>query len=91
MTIPEAIQNGFLNLNETQTDTVLDALFDIDDPQTRLDHGVDLLRTFIPEDKILHVLDLVNLVLDANDEMDTGADDDHDHHGHGHHHGHDHN
>jgi hypothetical protein len=85
MNIQDAIQTGFLNLNEEQTGAALDLLFDNDDAGTRLNEGVELLRTFVPEDKIPFVLDLVAIILDANEELESEHDHDHDH-DHDHHH-----
>jgi hypothetical protein len=79
MTIQEAIQAGFLNLSEEQTGAVLDALFDNDDAQVRLDNGVELLNTFIPEEKIPFVLDLAALIIDAHEELEAEQEGEHDH------------
>jgi len=80
MTIQDAIQAGFLNLTEEQANATLDSLFDNDDTQARLDNGVELLRTFIPDDKIPYVLDLAAMILDANEELESDHEGEHEHH-----------
>jgi hypothetical protein len=87
MTIQEAVKKGFLNLTEEEAAMTLDALFDNDDPQSRLDNGVELLTTFMAEEKIPFVLDLVAIILDANDELEGDQEGEHDHdHDHTHEH-----
>lgn len=69
MTIDEAVTAGFLTLGEEDGNAILDALFDNDDAQQRLNDGVRLLLTFLPEDKLPYVLDLASIVIDADEEL----------------------
>ena len=52
MNIEEAIDKGFLNIEEEQASSVIDDLFDTEDAQTRLEQGIELMRTFVPDEKI---------------------------------------
>ena len=95
MTTDEAVEKGFLNLDENQAKEVLDGLFDIDDVENRLGAGMALFQSFVHEDKIDAVLDLAAIILDAYDELgyfeDEEDDDEHEHeHGHDHDHNHSH-
>jgi hypothetical protein len=69
MTLDEAVTAGFLNLSEEDSNHMLDSLFDTDDAQQRLNDGVRLLLTFLPEEKLPYVLDLAAIVLDADEEL----------------------
>ncbi|MBI5646720.1 MAG: hypothetical protein HY962_07290 [Ignavibacteriae bacterium] len=70
MTIEEAVAKGFLNLGEEEVKQVLDSIFDMEDAEQRLGAAVQLLQTFVADDKIDAVLDLNALILDAYDELD---------------------
>ncbi|MBE0643795.1 MAG: hypothetical protein IH600_06920 [Bacteroidetes bacterium] len=70
MKIEEAMQKGFLNISESDADKLLGDLFDDDDPTVRLDAGLALLGTFVPAEKITMVLDLAQVVIDANEEIE---------------------
>jgi hypothetical protein len=74
MTIQDATAKGFLNLSEEEANTVLETLFDNDDTQQRLEDGLTLLLTVVPEDKAGFVLDLAGIILDAYDELDEGEE-----------------
>lgn len=77
MTFEEAMQKGFLNISDEDAGTLLEELFDIDDAASRLDAGVALLGTFVPQEKVVAVLDLATIILDANEELELhGGDDD---------------
>jgi hypothetical protein len=76
MTIQDATAKGFLNLSEEEANTVLEQLFDIDDTQQRLEEGINLFLTFVPEDKAGFALDLSGIILDAYDELDEGDGED---------------
>jgi len=77
MTFDDAMRTGFLNLSDEEATKVLEDIFDNDDAGARLDAGVALFGTFIPQDKLEQVLDLAAIVLDANEELDAyeGGDD----------------
>lgn len=70
MKFDEALQKGFLNISEADADKLLGDLFDDDDPTVRLDAGLALFGTFVPADKITMVLDLAQVVIDANEEIE---------------------
>jgi len=77
MTFEEAMQKGFLNISDEDAGKVLQDLFDNDDAGARLDAGVALLGTFVPQEKVVAVLDLATIIIDANEEMELyGGDDD---------------
>ena len=76
MTFEEAMQKGFLNITGDEAEQVLGSLFDTDDAGARLDAGVALLGTFVPQDKLVSVLDLASVILDANEEMELYGDGD---------------
>lgn len=79
MTFEQAMEKGYLNLTEEEAEKIIAALFDEDDPGARLDASVALLGTFIPQEKMVMVLDLANVVLDANEEIEfTGGFEDDD-------------
>ncbi|HOJ05330.1 MAG TPA: hypothetical protein PK916_15125 [Bacteroidota bacterium] len=71
MNFDDAMKTGFLSLNEEEATKVLEEIFDNDDAEARLDAGVALLGTFVPEDKLEQVLDLAAIILDANEELDA--------------------
>ncbi|MFA6235086.1 MAG: hypothetical protein WC824_13010 [Bacteroidota bacterium] len=73
MKFEEAMQKGFLNISETDADKLLGDLFDDDDPAVRLDTGLALLGTFVPREKIAIVLDLAQVIIDANEEIEFSA------------------
>lgn len=79
MNIEEAIDKGFLNIEEEQASSVIDDLFDTEDAQTRLEQGIELMRTFVPDEKIPYVLDLSALILDANEELEGDQEEEHQH------------
>lgn len=70
MNFDEAMQKGFLNITEEDADKLLGDLFDDDDPTVRLDSGIALLGTFVPREKLAIVLDLVSVIIDANEEIE---------------------
>lgn len=70
MKFEEAMQKGFLNISTEDADALLGVLFDEDDPAARLDAGLALLGTFVPEDKATMVLDLAQVIIDANEELE---------------------
>lgn len=78
MTFEQAMEKGYLNLTEDEADKLLGSLFDEDDPTARLDAGLALLGTFVPREKAVMVLDLANIILDANEEIEFsgGFEDD---------------
>ncbi|GEM_PF-1377157 len=85
MTLEEALKKGYLNLSDDEAREVLDAIFDQDEPETRLGQALSLMQTFIADDKIDAVLHLSALILDAetdmeeyDDENDEDEDDDDD-------------
>ncbi len=71
MHFDDAIKTGFLNISEEEATKVLENIFDNDDAEARLDAGVALLGTFVPQDKLEQVIDLVAIILDANEELDS--------------------
>ncbi len=75
MNFDDAMKTGFLSLNEEEATKVLEEIFDNDDAEARLDAGVALLGTFVPEDKLEQVLDLAAIILDANEELDASEGD----------------
>ncbi len=78
MTFEEAMQKGFLNLGEDEAAKVLEDLFDTDEAGARLDAGLALLGTFVPQDRVVAVLDLATIILDANEEIELRGSDDED-------------
>ncbi len=78
MHFDDALKTGFLKISEEEATKVLEAIFDNDDPEARLDAGVALLGTFVPQDKLEQVIDLAAIILDANEELDSfeGEDED---------------
>ena len=70
MTFEEAMKKGFLNLGTEDADRLLGDLFDEDDAAARLDAGLALLSTFVPQDKATMVLDLAQVIIDANEEIE---------------------
>ena len=70
MTFDEAMKKGFLNLTTDEADKLLGELFDEDDAPARLDAGLALLGTFVSNDKITMVLDLAQVIIDANEEIE---------------------
>ncbi len=70
MNFEEAMQKGFLNISESDADKLLGDLFDDDDPTVRLDAGLALLGTFVPKEKVPMVLDLAQVIIDANEEIE---------------------
>lgn len=70
MTFEEAMEKGFLNIDKDAADTLLAQLFDEDDPSARLDAGLALLGTFVPKEKATMVLDLAQIIVDANEELE---------------------
>ncbi|MFZ1729324.1 MAG: hypothetical protein WBQ23_10900 [Bacteroidota bacterium] len=75
MTFEEAMKKGFLNISEDDADQLLGDLFDDDDPTVRLDSGLALIGTFVPHDKIAAVLDLAQVIIDANEEIEFSGGD----------------
>ena len=75
MTVEEAIQKGYLALTEEEAKQMLDTIFDIEDAEQRLGVAVQLLQSFVPDDKIDAVLDLNAIILDAYDELDYYEDE----------------
>jgi hypothetical protein len=71
MHFDDAMKTGFLKISEEEATKVLEAIFDNDDAEARLDAGVALLGTFVPQDKLEQVIDLVAIILDANEELDS--------------------
>ena len=71
MHFDDAMKTGFLNLSEEEATKVLEGIFDNDDAEARLDAGVALLGTFVPSEKLEQVIDLVAIILDANEEPDS--------------------
>lgn len=70
MTFEEAMQKGFLNIDKDEADKLLADLFDEDDATARLDAGLALLGTFVPKEKATMVLDLAQIIVDANEELE---------------------
>ncbi|PLX33204.1 MAG: hypothetical protein C0600_00890 [Ignavibacteria bacterium] len=77
MTFDEAMEKGFLNIEPGDADKVLEEIFDNDDPAARMDACLALLGTFVPREKAIQVLDLVSIIIDANEELEMhgGGDD----------------
>jgi hypothetical protein len=75
MTFEEAMKKGFLNISEDDADKLLGDLFDDDDPTVRLDSGLALLGSFVPREKIAIVLDLAQVIIDANEEIEFSGGD----------------
>ena len=73
MTFEKAMDTGFLNLDPEDADKLLGALFDEDDAAARLDAGLALLGTFVPKEKATMVLDLAQVIIDANEELEFSA------------------
>ena len=88
MDIQDAIKKGFLNISDDDAANVLDALYDIENPEERLDYGLELLKTFVPEAGLDRSLDLADIILDANDEIEfdkeTESGDGEEHQSNGH-------
>lgn len=77
MTFEEAMEKGYLNLEEDEAEQLLGELFDNDDAGARMDAGLALLGTFVPQEKSVHVLDLAAVILDAHEELELyGGDGD---------------
>ncbi len=70
MKFEDAMKKGFLNITENEADKLLGDLFDDDDPSVRLDAGLALLGTFVPQEKVGMVLDLAQVIIDANEELE---------------------
>ena len=79
---------GFLNVSDKEASKLIDDLFDNDDAAARFDAGLALLMTFVPEEKVGHVLDLCGVIMDAHEEVEiTSSGNGHDdiaHEGHDH-------
>jgi hypothetical protein len=64
---------------------VLNDLYDNDDAQDRFDGGIALMQTIVPEERIGAIIDLSNIIIEANDELEEGdEEDEEDHEGHDH-------
>ena len=70
MEFESAIEKGFLNLTDEECDTLLQNIYEIENPETRLTKGLMILGSFIPEKKIVNVLNLTTVILDANDQLE---------------------
>lgn len=75
MTFEDAMQKGFLNIDKKDADALLAQLFDEDDAAARLDAGLALLGTFVPKEKATMVLDLAQIIVDANEELEFSGGD----------------
>lgn len=75
MTFEEAMQKGYLKLEENEAEQLLGELFDNDDAGARLDAGLALLGTFVPQEKAVQVLDLAAVILDAHEELELYGGD----------------
>lgn len=71
MTIDEVLTKGFLNLTDQECDTLLQGIYETENPEERMTRGIMLLSSFIPERSMISVLNLVTVILDANDEMNV--------------------
>ena len=91
MTVEEAIQKGYLALTEEEAKEILDSIFDLEDAEQRLGAAVQLLQSFVPDDKIDAVLDLNAIILDAYDELDYYEEEEGDEEGEDEEHKHPHN
>jgi hypothetical protein len=78
MDFDQAMEKGFLNLSEEESNELLDQLFDNEDVGARYDAGLALLMTFVKEEKVAHVLDLCNIVLEAYEALDMDGEEDED-------------
>jgi HEAT repeat protein len=77
MTFDEAMQKGFLNISDEEATNILEELFDTEDAGARLDAGLALMGTFVPKECVVAVIDLANIILDANEELELyNADED---------------
>ncbi|MBR9974469.1 MAG: hypothetical protein KFF77_02720 [Bacteroidetes bacterium] len=70
MSFEEAMEKGFLNIETDDADALLAHLFDEDDASARLDAGLALLGTFVSKERITIVLDLAQIIIDANEELE---------------------
>ncbi|MBN1447241.1 MAG: hypothetical protein JXA28_04865 [Bacteroidetes bacterium] len=75
MTFDEAMKKGYLNIDENEAEKLIGELFDNDDPGARMDAGIALLGTFIPQEKLVQVLDLASVILDAHEELEMYGED----------------
>ena len=69
MDMDTALEKGFLKLTTAECDELLNEINDVENPEDRLGRGLVLLSTFIPEEKVIDLLNLVTIVLDANEEL----------------------
>ena len=76
MTFEEAMEKGYLNLEENEAEALLGELFDNDDAGARMDAGLALLGTFVPQEKAVQVLDLAAVILDAHEELELYGGED---------------
>jgi hypothetical protein len=65
----QAVEKGFMNLSEKEMDEVLGNLFNDEDPQSALDRSLELLLTFVPEEKVDAVLDLAYIIHESYYEL----------------------
>ena len=76
MTFEEAMEKGYLNIDENEAEKLIGQLFDNDEPGARLDAGIALLGTFVPQEKLVQVLDLAAVILDAHEELEMYGGED---------------
>lgn len=78
MKLETALEKGYLNVTDEDAGLLLETVYNLEHPQQRLEAGLLLFSTFVPEEKLGMVLDLASIVIEAYDEMEIGADA-HDH------------
>ncbi len=77
----QAVAKGFMNLSEKELDEILGELFNEEDPQSALDRSLELLLTFIPEEKVDAVLDLAYIIHESYYELGKFDEEDEDEEG----------